>query len=111
MLGARWRDRRTPSVILGSLVVVGALAMPASAAGIFGPAGPVLPPASTSAGTMPLPASVAAALEGPLSDDVLGPSVGAVVIDVSTGEVVFDQTGEQARSTASNEKVFTALSI
>jgi len=98
-------------VILGSLVVVGALAMPASAAGIFGPAGPVLPPASTTASTVPLPAYVAAALEGPLSDDVLGPSVGAVVIDVSTGEVVFDQAGEQARSTASNEKVFTAVSI
>ena len=98
-------------MILGALVVVGALAMPASAASLSGPAGPVLPPASALASTAPLPASVGAALEGPLSDGSLGASVGAVVIDVATGEVVFDQGGSQPRSTASNEKVFTAVSI
>ena len=98
-------------MILGALVVVGALAMPASAASLSGPAGPVLPPASALASTVPLPASVGAALEGPLSDGSLGASVGAVVIDVATGEVVFDQGGSQPRSTASNEKVFTAVSI
>lgn len=85
--------------------------MPASAATPSGPAGPVLPAANAAAATAPLPASVAGALEEPLSASALGSSVGAVVIDVATGEVVFDQDGAQAKSTASNEKVFTGVSV
>lgn len=111
MFGAWWRDRRTASLIVGSLIAVGVLAVPASAAAPTGPAGPVLPAASASAATAPLPASVAAAIEGPLSSGALGSSVGAVVIDVATGDVVYDLDGAQPKSTASNEKVFTAVSI
>lgn len=97
--------------MLGAIVVLGALAVPASAAAPAGQAGPVLPPASTQPATAPVASAVSAALEGPLSDSALGGSVGAVVIDVATGELVFDQDGTTPRSTASNEKVFTAVSV
>jgi D-alanyl-D-alanine carboxypeptidase/D-alanyl-D-alanine-endopeptidase (penicillin-binding protein 4) len=48
----------------------------------------------------------------PLLDDAsLGGSVGAIVLDVATGAVVYQREAAMSRSLASNQKVFTALAI
>ena len=103
-------------LLLASLAAAPLLLAPAVGAAVpssapTGPAGPVLPAASMSVSTAPDPALVAEALAEALADPALGGSVGAVVVDVATGAVLFDQEGDVARSTASNEKVFTAASV
>lgn len=91
----------------GALAPAGAV-LPAAAP--VGPAGDVLPPL-TDTGPRPDAAAVAAALEGPLSDPALGGSVGAVVIDVTTGTVVYARDGAMPRSAASTQKVLTAVAV
>lgn len=89
-----------------------ALTLPAYAAGQAAPSGPaqvVLPAPDTAPDGAP--DAVAATLDPLLDDPSLGGSVGAIVIDVATGEVVYQREAALARSLASNQKVFTALAI
>lgn len=74
-----------------------------------GPAGPVLPPLEDSGSAVP--ASVDEALSGPLSSPALGGSVGAVVVDVATGRTVFERDTSTPRSTASTQKILSALAV
>ena len=86
--------------------------LPAQALPQSGPVGPapaVLAPVDASVGTPP--SDVAATLDPLLADRSLGRSVGAVVIDVATGVVVYDIEATKPRALASNQKVFTALAI
>ena len=91
----------------GALAPAGAV-LPSAAP--VGPAGDVLPPL-TDTGPRPSADAVAAALSGPLSDPALGGSVGAVVIDVTTGTVVFAQDPATPRSAASTQKILTAVAV
>ena len=100
---------RAAAAAFALLLVPPVAAAPAGAP--VGPAGAVLPPATSSAATTPLPARIEEVLAEPLSDPSLGGSVGAIVIDVATGDVVYDLEGDAPRSTASNEKIFTAASV
>ena len=86
--------------------------LPAQALPQSGPVGPapaVLAPVDASVGTPP--SDVAATLDPLLADRSLGRSVGAVVMDVATGVVVYDAEATKPRALASNQKVFTALAI
>lgn len=113
-----WPRRRIAGPAVAAVAAVSLLALglgsPASAilpaAAPVGPAGDVLPPLSD-AGPRPNADAVAAALEGPLSDPALGGSVGAVVIDVATGTVVYAQDAATPRSAASTQKVLTAVAV
>jgi D-alanyl-D-alanine carboxypeptidase/D-alanyl-D-alanine-endopeptidase (penicillin-binding protein 4) len=76
------------------------------------PAGPAetvlsLPDSSTTGA----PDAVARVLDPLLDDASLGGSVGAIVLDVATGAVVYQREAAMSRSLASNQKVFTALAI
>ena len=102
--------RRTwlPLAIGLSLVV----AMPVYAAPLAAPVGTadiVLPPVDSRDGGAPT--EVAAAVEPFLDSPSLGGSVGAIVVDVATGEVLYQRDSAMPRSLASNQKIFTALAI
>lgn len=89
-----------------------ALALPAYAAPLSAPSGPaeaVLPAPISASGDAP--DALDAALDPLLDDPSLGGSVGAIVIDVATGEVLYQRESAVPRSLASNQKVFTALAI
>jgi len=93
----------------GVLILV---AVPAAAAPQSAPAGPaaaVLAPPDN--GPQGAPDDVASVLDPLLDDPSLGGSVGVVVIDVATGALVYQRGAAVPRSVASNEKVFTSLSI
>ena len=89
-----------------------AVAIPAYAVPLAAPAGPAevvlaLPddaPEGAPAGLVPV-------LDPLLDDRSLGGSVGAIVLDVATGAVLYQREAAMARSVASNQKVFTALAI
>lgn len=88
------------------------LAVPAYAAPQSAPAGPapaVLPLPDDVAGGAP--GGIAPVLDPLLDDPSLGGSVGAIVMDVATGAVLYQREAAMARSVASNQKVFTALAI
>ena len=96
---------------LVAAVVIGS-AIPAYAAPQLAPAGPAetvlsLPDSSTTGA----PDAVAGVLDPLLDDASLGGSVGAIVLDVATGAVVYQREAAMSRSLASNQKVFTALAI
>ena len=96
---------------LVAAVVIGS-AIPAYAAPQSAPAGPaemVLALPDTSAAGAP--DAVANVLDPLLDDASLGGSVGAIVLDVATGAVVYQREAAMPRSLASNQKVFTALAI
>ena len=102
--------RRTwlPLTALLALLV----AMPAYAAPQSAPTGPAevvlaLPDDSPTGA----PTAVAEALDPLFDDPALGGSVGAIVLDVATGAVVYQREAAMPRSLASNQKVFTALAI
>ncbi|MFM1965711.1 MAG: putative D-alanyl-D-alanine carboxypeptidase [Actinomycetota bacterium] len=102
--------RRTwlPLTALLALLV----AMPAYAAPQSAPTGPAeavlaLPDASATGA----PTAVADVLDPLFDDPALGGSVGAIVLDVATGAVVYQREAAMPRSLASNQKVFTALAI
>lgn len=106
----RSRTLLVTAALAGVLLVSrGASAAPMAAPS--GVAGPVLPPASAAAATLPTADALEQALAPALSDPALGSSLGVVVVDVATGDVVYEQDGSTPRSTASNEKVFTAASV
>ena len=87
-------------------------AMPVYAAPLAAPAGPaevVLPPVDSRDGGAPN--AVAAAVEPFLDSPSLGGSVGAIVVDVASGEVLYQRDAAMPRSLASNQKIFTALAI
>lgn len=69
-------------------------------------AGPVLAPAETLA-PRPTRTGVEAALAPGLATPALGPSVGAVVVDLATGEVLLDRDPGTGRVPASLTKLFT----
>lgn len=94
-------------IATSSVVTDVARALPAAAPA--GSAGPVLPPADAGAGVAP--SGVAAVLDPLLEDASLGGEVGAVVIDVATGAVLYARDATTPRSLASNQKVFTSLAI
>lgn len=94
-------------IALPLLLTLPAQAMPQS--GPVGPASAVLMPADASVGTPPN--DVAAVLDPLLADRSLGRSVGAVVMDVATGVVVYGKEATTPRALASNQKVLTALAI
>ena len=96
---------------LVAAVVIGS-AIPAYAAPQLAPAGPAetvlsLPDSSTTGA----PDAVSGVLDPLLDDASLGGSVGAIVLDVATGAVVYQREAAMSRSLASNQKVFTALAI
>ena len=96
---------------LVAAVVIGS-AIPAYAAPQLAPTGPAetvlsLPDSSTTGA----PNAVARVLDPLLDDASLGGSVGAIVLDVATGAVVYQREAAMSRSLASNQKVFTALAI
>lgn len=66
----------------------------------------VLPPVSTTA-PQPDPGVLSGVLDPLLSQPALGPSVGAVVADALTGEVLFDADGATPREPASVAKLLT----
>lgn len=92
-------------------LVVGA-SIPAYAMPMAAPTGvaeQVLPlPDSTAEGA---PDGIAAVIDPILDEPSLGGSVGAIVLDVASGAVVFQREAAMPRSVASNQKVFTALAI
>ncbi|MEY3734561.1 MAG: putative D-alanyl-D-alanine carboxypeptidase [Actinomycetota bacterium] len=102
--------RRTwlPVVAAGLL----ALAIPAYAAPFAAPVGEaavVLPlPDASPTGA---PTAIGAVLDPILDDGALGGSVGAIVLDVATGAVLYQREAAMPRSVASNQKIFTALAI
>ena len=96
---------------LVAVLTIGA-AIPAYAAPQAAPAGPAevvlaLPDQSTTGA----PDAVAGVLDPLLDDASLGGSVGAIVLDVATGAVIYQREAAMPRSLASNQKVFTALAI
>ena len=96
---------------LVAAVVIGS-AVPAYAAPQLAPSGPAetvlsLPDSSATG----VPDAVARVLDPLLDDASLGGSVGAIVLDVATGAVVYQREAAMSRSLASNQKVFTALAI
>jgi D-alanyl-D-alanine carboxypeptidase/D-alanyl-D-alanine-endopeptidase (penicillin-binding protein 4) len=86
--------------------------MPAYAAPQAAPRGPaesVLPlPDAADEGA---PDDLAKVLDPILATPSLGGSVGAIVLDVATGAVLYQREAAMPRSLASNQKVFTALAI
>lgn len=102
--------RRTWTPVLAVALV--ALAIPAYAAveaAPIGAAGPVLPRADSS--PEGAPTAIAAVLDPILDESALGGSVGAIVLDVASGGVLYQREAALPRSVASNQKVFTALAI
>ena len=101
--------RRTWLSLMAIALLV--LAIPAYAAPLSAPTGPapaVLPPPDTAG---PAPDDIAAVLDPLLDSPSLGGSVGAIVLDVATGAVVYQREAAMPRSLASNQKVFTALAV
>lgn len=68
---------------------------------------PVLAPAT--AGTAPDPTALARVLSEILDTPALGTSVGAVVLDVTTGAVLYGRSPTAARTPASTAKLLTAV--
>lgn len=93
-------------------VVAFGVAIPAYAAPMSAPVGPaetvLALPDSAPEGA---PDAVAGVLDPLLDDPSLGGSVGAIVLDVATGAVIYQREAAMPRSLASNQKVFTALAI
>jgi D-alanyl-D-alanine carboxypeptidase/D-alanyl-D-alanine-endopeptidase (penicillin-binding protein 4) len=89
------------------LAVLG-LSIPAYAAPA-GPAQSVLEAADASPGRAPT--GIAPVIDPLLDSASLGGSVGAIVIDVVTGAVLHQREAAMPRPLASNQKIFTALSI
>jgi len=94
---------------LAGAVVSASFVVPVGAAGPFGPAPDVLP--ATESSSTGIPRAVGDAVAPFLADPSLGNSVGAVVIDVVSGEIVFQQEAATPRSLASNDKIYTALAV
>ena len=95
------------TALLALLMAVPAYAAPQAAPA--GPASAVLPlPDDAAAGA---PDAIADVLDPLLDDRSLGGSVGAIVLDVATGAVLYQREAAMSRSVASNQKVFTALAI
>jgi D-alanyl-D-alanine carboxypeptidase/D-alanyl-D-alanine-endopeptidase (penicillin-binding protein 4) len=98
-------------LLIAILALLG-MAIPAYAAPQVAPtgsAGFVLPLADSSAGGAPT--AIGPAIDGFLDNASLGGSVGAIVLDVSTGAVLYQREAALPRPLASNQKVFTALAI
>ncbi|GAA3787229.1 D-alanyl-D-alanine carboxypeptidase/D-alanyl-D-alanine-endopeptidase [Sphaerisporangium flaviroseum] len=70
-------------------------------------AGPVLPPAQN--GNLPAKNSLSAQLSRTLGDSALGGNVGAVVVDIAAGTVLFDSKAGTGITPASTTKVATAV--
>ena len=101
--------------VLGVALVGAGLTTPVGAdesrAQITGPAGPVLAPVDPVSAPMPDPATLSTLLTGPLSSSALGNQVSAVVFDAATGVLLFDQSGDVARTPGSVVKILTAVSV
>lgn len=102
--------RRTWLPLMGLAVVL--VGIPAYAAPLSAPTGPAeevlaLPEASPEGA----PRGLAPVLDPLLDARSLGGSVGAIVLDVATGAVLYQREAAMSRSVASNQKVFTALAI
>ncbi len=96
-------------ITAAGVAVVALVAAPALAVAPTGPAPAVLP--ATESATSGIPQGVAPVLDPLLEDPTLGGSVGAAVIDVVSGQIVYQQEAATPRSLASNDKIFTALAV
>lgn len=124
-LSAAWECLKWPLLLAAVLLSVGAVVVSGMVPGIFGstkplqaaPAwqqtpdalsgsDPVLP--LDDAAPMPIPVEVAKLLDGTLKPDGSG-SITGVVLDASTGNVLFDRQGSANRIPASNMKLLTAV--
>jgi len=102
--------RRTWLPLTALLALV--LAVPAYAAPQAAPSGPAeqvlaLPDDATGGA----PTAIADVLDPLFDAPALGGSVGAIVLDVATGAVVYQREAALPRSLASNQKIFTSLAI
>ena len=102
--------RRTWLPLVAALTI--GAAIPAYAAPQAAPSGPAevvlaLPDQSPSGA----PDALAGVLDPLLDDPSLGGSIGAIVLDVATGAVIYQREAAMPRSLASNQKVFTSLAI
>lgn len=124
-LSAAWGRLKWPLLLAVVLLSVAAIVVAGMVPGIFGSpkppqAGPawqqkpnelsgsdaVLP--LDAAAPVPVPAEVAKLLDGTLKPDGSG-SITGVVLDASTGSVLFDRQGSANRIPASNMKLLTAV--
>ncbi|HEY9390508.1 MAG TPA: D-alanyl-D-alanine carboxypeptidase/D-alanyl-D-alanine-endopeptidase [Mycobacteriales bacterium] len=67
--------------------------------------------ADQAGGTQPVADRVAAALAGPMGADTLGERVSARVVDLATGDVLFDHGGDRMATPASTTKITTAVAL
>ena len=95
--------------VIAGVAVMALVAAPALAAAPLGPAPAVLP--ATESAPDGIPRGIDAVLDPLLGDATLGESVGAVVIDVASGEIVYQREPATPRSLASNDKMLTALAV
>ena len=113
----RGRGRLMWAGALSSALVAFALVAPAGPARTDvapqGPAGPVLPAASTTdpTGTSPEPAVVAQLLDAMFADGSVSNSLGASVFDPATGNVLYERDSLTPRTPASVVKILTAVSV
>ena len=125
-----WRGARV-AIAGGCALVVGAAAV---GGGLYlaGRDDPAAPDAGTAAGPTPMPsplvtptpvlaapvdglpqtpAGIARVLAAPLSDDRLGGRVSAAVLDVDTGQVLFDRGAANYVTPASTAKLVTSVAL
>lgn len=121
---------RVIAVVTAAVVILGAAAGgmayvgPQRLRGLFKPAPAItysaapqpVPSASSvlgslANGTAPTAAEVSAALEGPVTAPVLGPSVSVSVVDVLTGERLYAMNDDHLAAPASTTKMATAAAV
>lgn len=95
--------------VVACIAAAALIAAPASAALPVGPAPAVLPATDSAPGQVPR--GIAAVVDPLLEDPSLGGSVGAAVIDVASGQIVYQREAATPRSLASNDKILTALAV
>ncbi|MFJ4209499.1 D-alanyl-D-alanine carboxypeptidase/D-alanyl-D-alanine-endopeptidase [Paenarthrobacter sp. NPDC089675] len=124
-LSAAWGRLKWPLLLAVVLLCLGAVVVSGMVPGLLGtpkqphpvPAWQQKPEALSGSGTvlplddaaqLPVPAEVARLLDGTLKPDGSG-SISGVVLDASTGKVLFDRQGSAKRIPASNMKLLTAV--
>jgi D-alanyl-D-alanine carboxypeptidase/D-alanyl-D-alanine-endopeptidase (penicillin-binding protein 4) len=96
------------ALLLGQTATGGTAAPPATPTPSWSPVGPVLRPA-TPRGPPPSAKGLASRLDPLLAAPALGGQVGATVVDVASGEVLWDRGGTRPAPPASSVKIATAV--